>query len=295
MTAEQAQAQAHQGNTSPDMRKNRGWILTLWDENHIIKDDCIYTVVGEEVCPDTGKTHWHQFIYFKNPRHFNGIKKLTSDKSHIEPMYGLISQAVEYCKKDGKIVYETGTQPNDNGRKNIKKIVEDSKSLTEIMEKDPETYCQYRNGLKDLMTTKNRKNRFIKAPIVTWIYGSTGRGKTERAFKSGATPVEYNNGYFSDWGDAKIICIEELRGEIPYKALLKILDRYHNYYEVNIKNGQKLVDLDEIWITSPVRPEKLYTNQVNKEDSIDQLLRRITTFINVDREDIEYKTIVEEE
>lgn len=287
----QAHAQARPGNTNPGLTvtgKYRNWILTLWDESAIIRpenNNVAYSVVGRETCPDTGKLHYHQFIYFKTQRTFSAVKKLTHCDSHIERCFGKNSEAAAYCKKDGDIVLEYGTIPNDNGQKNISKLVEESKNITEIMENEPETYCQYRKGLVDLMENKQRKQRKFEPIKFTWIYGSTGKGKTRYAFEKGAVPVEFNNGFFSDWKDAKIICIEELRGEIPYRILLKLADGYHNYYEVNIKGGQKLIDIDELIITSPYPPEEVYKGQVTKEDSISQLLRRITELINVDVKD----------
>lgn len=281
---DKAKSNSCSGNTNTEhQRKKMGWILTHWNEESIIKleKNVIYSVAGKEICPETGKEHWHQFIYFKNARTFGGIKKLTSEESHIEMVQGTISQAVDYCKKDGNITYEFGKQPNDNGHHNIAELVENYNTITEIMEQHPETYCRNRNGLKDLYELKNRKNRLYKPPEVYWIYGRTGTGKTKMAFENNATNVEYNNGFLSDWGDAKIISIEEMRGEIPYKTLLKLTDAYQNYYHVNIKGGQKLVCLDIIYITSPDLPENIYRNQVNHIDSIDQLKRRITKVIHM--------------
>lgn len=286
---EQAQEQARPGNTKQDAQgKFRSWILTLWSESAIIdfeSNNVIYSVVGKEICPDTGKLHFHQFIYFKTPRTFGGVKKLTHCDSHIERCFGKNSEAIAYCTKDGEIICEKGIKPNDNGIKNIKQIIDESKNISEIMENEPETYCKYRQGLNELMLNKQRKNRKCEPIKFTWIYGSTGKGKTKYAFEKGAVPVEYNNGFFSDWKDAKIICIEELRGEIPYRILLKLSDIYHNYYEINIKGGQKLIDIDELIITSPYPPEEVYKGQVTKEDSINQLLRRITKLICVDNTD----------
>lgn len=193
---------------------------------------------------------------------------------HIEIQRGTNSDADKYCRKEGKIVYEFGKCPNNNGQKNIAEIIESCETIGEIMQKEPETYCQYRNGIRDLMREKQSKNRFFKQPTVIWIYGKTGTGKTRAAFEDGAIPVEYNNGFFSDWGDAKTICIEEFRGGIPYGTLLKLLDGYHNYYQINIKGGQKFVDLDKIYITSPLKPDEIIFT--GGADSIDQLLRRIT-------------------
>ena len=113
-------------------------------------------------------------------------------------------------------------------------------SVTEVMETMPDTYVRCRKGIIDLMENKKSKQRYFKPIKVVWTYGPTGTGKTREAFEAGAVNVTYHNGFFSDWGDARIICIEELRGEIPYNELLMLLDAYHNYYHVNIKGGQKL-------------------------------------------------------
>jgi len=283
---EQAQGTSSSGNTMTDSpvegKKYRGWFLTIWDKVGIIEpESCQCSVAGEEICPKTGRLHFHQFIYFKTPRTMTGVKKLSISTTHLEVARDN-NRCWNYCQKECKVIHKYGTPPNNNGVKNINKLIEESNTISEVMEKDPETYCQYRNGLKDLMDVKHRKNRFFKPIEFTWIYGSTGKGKTRLAFEKGATPVEYNNGFFSDWKDSRCLCIEELRGEVPYRTLLKLSDSYHNYYEVNIKGGQKLIDIDELIITSPYHPTEVYKQQVTKDDSIDQLTRRITNIINVD-------------
>ena len=134
--------------------------------------------------------------------------------------------------------------------------------------------------------------RFWKPVNVEWHYGPSGSGKTKSAFEAGAEPVEYHNGYFTDWGSARVIVLEEMRGQIPYPELLKILDDYHNYYKVNIKGGFKYVDLDSVYITSPKTPQECYPHQ-DKNDSIQQLERRINKIIyhnpKTEHDDIDYK------
>jgi len=143
---EQGTGTSSSGNTKADEtgKKFRGWILTLWNKISIIEPEdvkAIYSVVGEEICPDTQKLHYHQFIYFKNPRTFSGIKKMTTSDAHIE-IVRCNSDSMKYCKKDGKIIHEFGNPPNDNGVKKIRELVEESNSLTDLMEQDYEPYCK---------------------------------------------------------------------------------------------------------------------------------------------------------
>lgn len=231
-------------------------------------------------CDDTtkeGDYHGHAFVYFKNPTTLTGVKKLFGHDCHVESP-SKNSHCIEYVLDKSKRKtnnVEFGKRPMNNGIHNMEEILE-CNSVTEVIEKYPDTYVKFRRGIDDVINNKISKNRYYKPPEVIWLYGGTGTGKTRIAFEDGATNVTYVNGFFSDWGDARIICVEELRGEIPYKELLKLLDGYHNYYFVNIKGGQKYIDLDKIYITSPKPPNEVYYN-IDINDSIDQLLRRITT------------------
>jgi len=263
--------------------KHRNWALTVFDFKEIgalkSENKFSYLIYGKEICPKTQKTHWQTFVYFKNPRTFNGIKKILKT-THIEVCYSQNSDNIAYCKKDGDFI-EIGEPPGDNGVKNIKKIINEM-SLTELMTNDPETFVKYRNGIKELYNLKNKNKKSKKKIEFIWIYGPTGTGKSERIFdkhlEDSTTTIDFTNGFFNDWGDDKILIIEEFRGNIPYNILLKLTDQYRNWNNVNIKGGTKLVDIDKLYITSCLRPEQCYPN-LAAEDKIDQLLRRITEVI----------------
>lgn len=280
---EQAQGTSSSCNTKPGVAlkkliKSRKYFVTFWitDYPRELPDKAKYMCTCEDVTKK-GQFHGHAFIYFKNPVTLSRVKKIFGEDCHVEqPMKN--SDCIAYVLDKTKRKHdfqEFGTKPMDNGVHNMEAVLE-LNTVSEVMEKMPDTYVRFRNGINELMRNKQAKNRFFKPPEVIWIYGPTGTSKTREPFEAGAVNVSYNNGFFSDWGDAKIICIEEMRGEIPYRELLKLLDGYHNYYFVNIKNGQKLVDLDKIYITSPLHPAECYRVQNEKNDSIDQLLRRIT-------------------
>lgn len=292
---EQTQGTCNSGNTPkpslPCTPKRRGYFVTFWTHTypHELPKNATYMCTCEDVTKD-GKYHGHAFIYFKNPVTPKAVKKLFGKDAHDEKPYKN-SDCIAYVLNTEKRKHdfqEFGQRPMDNGIHRMEEVLK-LNSVTEVMEKLPDTYVKYRRGIIDIMDNKKKKDRFYKQPKVTWIYGPSGSGKTREAFEAGAINVTFNNGFFSDWGDARKICIEEMRGEIPYKEILKLLDAYHNYYSVNVKGGYKLVDLDEIFITSPMHPRKCYPRQNEKTDSIDQLLRRITeikcTKLNIDVED----------
>lgn len=235
-------------------------------------------------CEDTtkdGTYHGHAFIYFKNPVTMKAVKKLFGKNCHCEkPVRN--SAAIGYVLDSTKRKHdfqEFGTKPLDNGIHSMEAVLE-CDSVQQVMETMPDTYVKFRKGIIELIENKRAKNRYVKPIEVIWLHGPTGCGKTRFAFERGAVNVIYENGFFSDWGDARVICLEEMRGQIPYRVLLMLTDSYHNYYQVNIKGGTKLIDLDCVIITSPKKPEACYPNQLLSEDSIDQLLRRITMIMD---------------
>lgn len=292
----QAQGTCTSGNTHSDVQKcekkikRRNYFVTFWDKNYPteLPKNATYMCTCEDTTKD-GKWHGHAFIYFKNPVTPTAVKKLFGKDEHDEkPIKN--SECIKYVLNKEKRKFnfhEYGDKPMDNGVHKMEDVLK-CDSIQEVMETMPDTYVKYRNGIKDIMQNKQSKNRFFRQPEVIWIYGPTGTGKTKMAFENGAVNVTYNNGFFSDWNNEKCICIEELRGEIPYKELLKLLDGYHNYYSINIKGGQKLIDLDKIFITSPFSPERCYHRQLEYNDNIDQLLRRITKIICTAEDNSEY-------
>lgn len=286
---EQAQGTSIAGNTSTCSKKTskaRSYFVTFWKQDYPralpTKPQVQYMCTCEDSTKD-GKWHGHAFIYYKNPVTMKAVKKLFGDNCHLEKPHRN-SECINYVLDTTKRKHdfqEFGKKPMDNGVHAMEEVLE-CKDVTEVMETMPDTYVKFRKGIIDLMEHKKSKERYFKPPEVIYIYGSTGKGKTRRAFEDGAVNVTYENGFFSDWKDARVICIEEFRGQIPYSEMLKLLDGYHNYYFVNIKGGQKFIDLDKIYITSPYSVEDCYPRQNQKIDSIEQIKRRITEWVCVD-------------
>lgn len=203
---------------------------------------------------------------------------------HIDIARGTNEQATDYTKKDGNVVFEDGECPEDKKTSTEKKGLTirdvEQMSMEELREQRASAFRYIRDIKSEQINDRARANRHYKPIEFHWYYGPTGTGKSRKAFEEGAYPVIYNNGFFSDWGENRILVIEETRGEIPYAKLLQLADGYHGYYAFNIKGGQRILDIDKLIVTSPLRPAECYPRQCEKRDSIMQLLRRITTMIH---------------
>jgi len=66
--------------------------------------------------------------------------------------------SIRYCKKDGNF-FEAGNVPENIGkgkRTDLKKLIENNATLGAVMDENPEMYCRYRQGLKDIYDRKRQ-------------------------------------------------------------------------------------------------------------------------------------------
>ena len=128
--------------------------------------------------------------------------------AHVELMKGLLRESAHYCSKENEM-QEFGEKPNMNGVKRCIQTFADGlkegKDIKDLMLEDPQTYCMYRTGLRDIHQEYSKRRRIaevkkeyqdvvlydwqqeifdiFKAPAdkrsVYWIYETTGdRGKS---------------------------------------------------------------------------------------------------------------------
>ena len=285
MASAQAQAQPS-GNTSQKVTqlRKRGWCLTIFDENEIKKFneiECQYRVCGIEICPATGRKHGQAFIYFKNPRLFNGVKRIFPT-AHIEPQYGSNSQASAYCKKDGAFI-EYGELPNDNG---ITNTVRDLKKL----EKD-DVPAKYYSVWERVRSRKIKIDDDYKKMFVVYISGPSGVGKSLRAkeilrehgfdeFDKIKRDGDFWHGA-SDEGGAAIY--DDFRcSHMKPSEFINLID-YNKHY-MNVKGGSVLNNYDTIIITSVENLDSIYLNVPDEPRR--QWERRITENIILSEEKI---------
>lgn len=264
-------------------KKIRNWCATFFQQPHWDDDESFrYAIFGEEICPKTKKTHWQSYIEFDKPVRMSYVKKIFNDKTiHLEPKMGTREEARDYCKKNNKFT-EYGKWTKGQGhRSDLDNIIDEmkkGKKLTEIMIEHPKTYCQYRNGLKDISAEIINTGipAFRKVETIL-LCGPTGCGKTRLAMESATYKIQGSQlSWWQDYNGDKVICIDEYNNDMPITDILALLDGYK--LRLNIKGSHTYAAWDKVYITTNLKIDEIHTNA--KEAHRNALFRRITKIIN---------------
>lgn len=262
-----------------------------------------------------GLRHMHLFVEFINQRYKNSVKKYFSylGVPHLDLPENKI-MAYRYCtKKPGEAPWqdkiftveippkfigdkplipernETQEQKKETKSDKIaKKIMSGEWTIKDVVQNEPGWYMLNHSKVTSFILrhkSEECKNKIWK-PFVVWLHGLTGTGKTSAAewFERICFKVEpdiitvtgVDNAFINGYFGADSVIIDETRGEIPYKELLKLLDWNYGGRVVNMKgisDGKWFPK--RIYITSCYPPDQIYNKQMTREDKIDQLIRRI--------------------
>ena len=249
---------------------------------------CKYMIYGKEV-GENGTPHLQGFIIWKDAKSFTATKKSLGERAHIEVCAGTPYENFKYCSKSG-IYTESGDRPQPSGKRNdlenIKNQVENNVKIKSMLRDNTIRNFQqlkYAEGLK-----KYYEKQRTEETIVWWFYGSTGTGKTHNAFQRMLDMgYEHDDIYMSmdtaEWWEGydqhPVVIIDDMRKDfIKFHTLLKLLDKYP--YRVQTKGSSRQFVAKYVIITSPFRPEELYSTR----EDIKQLTRRIKLVEHFDKE-----------
>lgn len=274
-----------------------------------------YVLFGPLECTEENKKpHLHFIVSFASPKMFKTIiKTLKSEFYHLEPCRNFKS-AMEYClKSNPSDKLEYGTPLKQGLRTDLKETLKANDfNILNIQENNPDLYVRYRSGLEKVCESHNDDKNVLdwlgleedengdiqkkeyKKTVVHWFYGPTGAGKSrlikqilsDRILKGELKASQISIiDKFSASGfaigaikpNSKILVIDEFRGStVKFSELLQIIDGKN----IEIKGSKIYLHVDEIYISSCYNPYNVYSN-LNKNDSVDQLIRRITDCKNV--------------
>ena len=153
-----------------------------------------YAVFGHEE-GEQGTKHLQGFVIWNGNRRPASLKKI-NEKIHWENAFGTSQQASDYCKKDGKDIFEIGILPDDIKERN-KKNGNANKAKWDLYKKlaiegkfDDIPSNIYIKNMRNLhllhdMSFKDKSmeefgNKDLKDHFL-WLWGGTGTGKSTNA------------------------------------------------------------------------------------------------------------------
>lgn len=235
-----------------------------------------YAIVGNEE-GKSGTNHLQGYCYFHNPRNWSFFKKICMG-IHLELAKGSPKDNQTYCSKEGEFI-EWGVLPIGMGHRTdldeLKKAVlsgsiQDPKDVW--LNTNPQTHRYIEKGVQ--LYAKKRD----WVPTVIWMYGPSETGKSRLAYEICSEPRWVSSAtmskefFFEGYQNEERCVFDEFRrGDVPFRTLLRILDRYEARVNIKGTSAQFLGRL--IIITSNIGPEEMYAEE---SESIKQLLRRIT-------------------
>lgn len=281
--------------------RSRGWAWTLnnYTEVEVTELDnivCDYIIYGKESGADKHTPHLQGYIYFKNAISFSSIKKKLPKRCHIEPANGSPQQNVAYCSKEGDTKVR-GTQPTMGKRTDLiaikDAIVKGETTVDQIALEDPIVVHQYGRVLDRIEDIAHRSKYRTEMTTCDWLTGSTGSGKSHKAFQNFDPATHYllnteDKGWWDGYTGQETVIINDFKGEIRYGQMLQLIDKWP--YSVPRRNRQPMPFTSKhIIITSILTPMQAYKN-LSAADGIDQLLRRIHV-VNIDTEVVRGNTV----
>jgi len=259
---------------------NKTWCYTLnnyteADIDLVKRWECKRHTCAKEV-GDNGTSHLQGAITWNRTYRLAALKKL-HPRMHWE--IAAAADCFNYCMKDGsEIIIDTRPAEGQGKRNDLKEAIVKLKEdgVKGMITEHAATFVKYHRGL---LALKHEWDACTvrEAPIVCWLYGATGTGKTRWVFDN-----EVNLWVSSkdlDWFDGyrahEAVVFDDFRGDmVKFRFLLRLLDRYP--LQVPVKGGFVWWVPKRIYITSCKHPQAVYSEDMfDRDEKVDQLLRRI--------------------
>lgn len=263
------------------MARARNYCFTLnnytQEEYEALKElECPYIIMGLET-GENGTKHIQGYVEFKLQRSILSLKKINK-RIHWESRKGTPKQASDYCRKTDLMPFIKGELKAQGSRNDLAKIkleVND-KGMREIANnynlqgiRYAEKYLSYCEAPRDWK------------PMVYWIHGATGTGKSKRARELLKDNDTFTKNDGTKWWDGydrhEAVIIDDFRPSWwPLTYMLALIDRYE--FRIEFKGGHRQFVSKVIVITSAFAPNECYTKT---NECIKQLERRIDEVIKL--------------
>ena len=264
----------------------------------------LYYCMADEIAT-TGTYHTHGYLYTHSPARFSTLKNRLPT-AHIEKAYGTSKENRDYIRKSGEkwsgtekaetsvpgTFFEFGQLPTEAEEKSpvmhqLLQSVKEGMTNTEIIEQTPSMAFRIReiDVLRQTLLAEKYavENRSLE---VTYLYGSTGAGKTWGIYERHdprsiyrVTNYRASRGIsFDGYHGQDVLVFEEFHSQIPIEDMLNYLDIYP--LALPARYNDKTACYTKVYITSNLPLEKQYREeQWDRPETWRALLRRIHTII----------------
>jgi hypothetical protein len=188
--------------------------------------------------------------------------------THIEPCKGSVRQNKIYCCKDGKFK-EYGKAVFQGQRTDLEQIqeeIEEGASLGYLQRNHFLTYCRYRNGIKDYLTTCQEKSRKKFRDVHVSVYAGNSRGgktydamhRDEDFYKIEGKHLKWWDGYNGE----DTLIINDYNNDVGITDLLTLLEGYQR--RLSVKGSFTYANWTKVIITTNKEPHELHTTAMRK-------------------------------
>ncbi len=265
----------------------RAWCLTInnWTDEHLQlftdlyeSGKILYGIAGREV-GESGTPHLQCTVFFARTHRRPAVRRMFPG-AHVS-VCKFREKSVTYCKKENSFT-EFGTTETAQGERTDLSIAIDTlrkDGLQALKLEHPVIYVKYPRGISTLLEAPPRDPS--KPPIVTWLHGPTGTGKT-RSVVAWEKDLWISGGSLRWWDGytgQEAVLFDDFRGDFcTFHWFLRVVDRYP--IRVELKGTSREFTSSRIYITCPDHPQDVWPSHEDKR----QLLRRINRIILVDDE-----------
>jgi len=265
------------------------------DEYNFLKDWAPTTkwfIMGKEV-GENGTPHLQGACIIGSQWSFSKLKTLTGfNRAHIEVMRGTPSDSRTYCSKEDSSAFEVGELPTQGKRNDIHNAViriRGGENLRQLAsdENGGVAVVKFYKGLTTLRSLLRPPRN--SPPVVIWLYGPTGSGKTRCAMECArrintdsnvpGCDIWLSSGdlrWFDGYDGQQCVVLDDFRAKlVKFCFFLRLLDRYP--VRVEFKGGFVEWEPRFIFITCPYSPDECFsTRKEHVPEDIAQLSRRIS-------------------
>lgn len=261
------------------MSRHRSWCITInnftesdWFAIKLLFKKAKFGICGEEQGSNKTK-HLQAYVSLESPLSLVVMKK-TLPRAHLIVASGSDSDNLVYCSKDNTNLYQVGEPSIGQGtRTDIKEVATLIKNgditLEDLMFDYPELYVRYSRSFEKMFNAVMTPRKEI--PQVYWRWGLAGTGKTRYCIDTHPSHyIKDGTPWWDNYIQQEAIIIDDFDNKIPYRTLLRIIDRYS--FQGQVKGSYVQINSPFIYITCEFPPEHYWSG-----NELEQVLRRITS------------------